>query len=82
MPIPCTSSILKIRHFEKATNLQKSPTCFDKTAVFTQWCQTKWEIFSNFCGLLRKAELYCPNLYTVMPRFLQMQDSAMKMKAS
>ena len=39
-------------------NWKKSPTCFDKTAVFTQWCQNKWGIFSNFCGLLRKTELY------------------------
>ena len=39
-------------------NWKKSPTCFDKTAVFTQLCQNKWEIFSNFCGLLKKVELY------------------------
>ena len=38
-------------------NLKKSPTCFDKTVVFTQQRQNKWEIFSNFCGLFRKAEL-------------------------
>ena len=39
-------------------NLKKSPTCFDKTAVFTQQGQSKLEIFQNVCGLLRKAELY------------------------
>ena len=39
-------------------NLKKSPTFFDKTAVFTQQCQNKWEIFSNFCCLFRKAGLY------------------------
>ena len=39
-------------------NLKKSPTCFDTTAVFTQQRQNKWEIFSNFCGLSRKAGLY------------------------
>ena len=39
-------------------NLKKSPTCFDKTVVFKQQHQNKWEIFSNFCGLFRKAGLY------------------------
>ena len=39
-------------------NLKKSPTSIDKTVVFTKKCQIKWEIFSNFCGFLRKAELY------------------------
>ena len=39
-------------------NLKKPPECFDKTVAFTQYCQNKWEIFSNFCGLLRKVELY------------------------
>ena len=29
-------------------NLKKSPTCFDKTAVFTQYRQKKWEIFQIF----------------------------------
>jgi len=28
-------------------SLKKSPTCFDKTVVFTQYHQNKWEIFSN-----------------------------------
>ena len=37
---------------------KKSPTCFDKTAVFIQQRQNKWEIFSNFCCPLRKAEFY------------------------
>ena len=41
-------------------NLKKPSAYFDKTAVFTQQRQNKWEIFSIFCGLLRKAELY-PN---------------------
>ena len=45
---------VKLRHYEKATK-SKYPACFDKTAVFTQWRHNKWEIFSNFCGLLRKA---------------------------
>ena len=48
---------LKSRHYEKATNLEKISSCFDKTAVFTKKRQNKWEIFSNFCGLLKKAEL-------------------------
>ena len=42
----------------RAQNLKKSPTCFDKTAVFTQQRQNKWEIFSIHCGLLRKPKLY------------------------
>ena len=43
-------------------NLKKYPTCFDKTIVFTQYRQNKWEIFSNFCCLFRKAGLY----YTIL----------------
>ena len=39
----------------RAQNWKKSPTYFDKTAVFTQQVQNKWEFFSNFCALLRKA---------------------------
>ena len=39
------------------TKFEKSPTCFDKTVVFTLQHQDKWEIFSKFCGLFRKAEL-------------------------
>ena len=27
---------VKLRHYEKATKLKKSPICFDKTAIFTQ----------------------------------------------
>ena len=37
-------------------NLKKSPTCFDKTAVFTQECQNKGEIFSNFVAYLEKLD--------------------------
>ena len=37
--------------------LKKSPTCFDITVVFTLQRRNKLEIFSKFCGLLRKAEL-------------------------
>ena len=29
-------------------NLKKSPTCFDKTAIFTQYRQNKWQIFFKF----------------------------------
>ena len=39
-------------------NLKKSPTCFDNTVVFIQQRQNKWDIFSNLCGLFRRAELY------------------------
>ena len=39
-------------------NLKKSLICFDKLAVFTQKRKNKCEIFSNFCGLLKKTELY------------------------
>ena len=46
-------------------NWKKSPTCFDKTAVFTQKRQNKWEIFSNFCGLLIKTELYKINVHFI-----------------
>ena len=52
------SFLSKLRHYEKATKFEKkSPTCFHYTAGFTQLRQNKWEIFSNFCDLLRKAEL-------------------------
>ena len=49
---------VKLKHCEKATKLKKkSPSCFDVYLVNQQICQKKWEIFSNFCGLFRKAEL-------------------------
>ena len=32
-----------------------SPTCFDKTAVFTQYRQNKWDIFSNFLKPIQKS---------------------------
>ena len=35
-------------------NLKKFPTCFDKTAVFTQQCQNNWEIF-NFLWHFQKS---------------------------
>ena len=38
-------------------NLKKSPSCFDVYLVNQLICQNKREIFSNFCGLFRKAEL-------------------------
>ena len=41
-------------------NWKKYPTCFDKTVAFTQLRQNRWEIYSNFCGLFRKARLYIP----------------------
>ena len=65
-------------------NLKNSPTCFDKTVVFTQQRQNKWEIFSNFYALLRKAELYkyvfkfqegqlyfIPNFFAFQSRFFK-----------
>ena len=39
---------IKFRHYEKATKFEKSPTCFDRTVVFTQQRQNKWEIFVVF----------------------------------
>ena len=51
------STKVKLRHCEKATKLKKiSHKSVDKTAAFTQQRQNKRVIFSNFCGLLRKAE--------------------------
>ena len=44
--------------------MKKSPICFDKTAVFTQQRQNMWEIFSNFCGLFRKAGLYLRSCFS------------------
>ena len=39
----------------------KSLTCFDKTAVFTQQCQNKWDTFFQiFVAFSRKAGLYLP----------------------
>ena len=50
---------LKLRHCEKATKFEKrSPSYFDVYLVNQLICQTRREIFSNFCGLFRKAELY------------------------
>ena len=50
---------------------KKSPTFFDKTAVFTQQCQNKWEIVSNFCGLFRKAGLYLSYVHGTTGKFCQ-----------
>ena len=50
-------------------NWKKSPTCFDKIAVFTKYRQNKWEIFSNFCGLLRISELYLTSHTTIINSF-------------
>ena len=35
---------------------KKSPTCFDKTDVFTQYRQNKWEIFSSFVAFSEKLD--------------------------
>ena len=35
-------------------NLKKSPTCFDRIAVFTQQRQNKWEIFFKFLWTFQK----------------------------
>ena len=56
-------NLLKLIHYKKATKLKKkSPTCFDKTAVFTRNVKTSGRFFSNFCALLRKPDFY----YTVV----------------
>ena len=38
--------------------MKKSPSCFDVHLVNQLIYQNKREIFSNFCGLFRKAKLY------------------------
>ena len=40
-------------------NLQKYPTCFDKTAVFIQQHQNKWEIFKFFFAFSEKLNFNC-----------------------
>ena len=37
-------------------NLKKSPTYFDKTAVFTQQCQNKWKIFQIVVAFSEKLD--------------------------
>ena len=61
-------------------NLKKSPTCFDKTAVFTQQGQSKLEIFQNVCGLLRKAELYQNNFLRYNTIFVLLEVECAKKK--
>ena len=51
--------LLGFRHYEKATKFEKKyPTCFDKTAVYTQQVQNKWDIFSKIYSLFIKAKVY------------------------
>ena len=54
-------------------NLQKSPTYFAKTAVFTSLSsiKTSGRFFSNFCGLLRKAELYTKEVLSIVDSKIQ-----------
>ena len=42
---------VKAAKFEK-----KSPACFDKTAVFTQYRQNKWEIFLSLVAFSEKLD--------------------------
>ena len=42
-----------------------SSNCFDKSADLLSKYQNKWKITPNFCGLLRKAELYLVNVKTM-----------------
>ena len=51
--------LLKFRYCEKTTKLEKiSHLIFELPSKV----KTKWEIFSNFCGLLRISELYIENI--------------------
>ena len=48
-----------LRHCEKATKLEKNlPLVLTKQPYLLSSVKTSWNFFSNFCGLLRKAELY------------------------
>ena len=51
----CAQDFLKLRYYEKATNFEKNlPPVLTKKLFLL--------IFSNFCGLFRKAGLYlCPS---------------------
>ena len=54
---------------------KKSPIYFDKTAVYTQYCQNKWQIFSNFCGLFRKDGLYLMSISLCLCLFFSFWQS-------
>ena len=50
-----TNCTLKLRDYEKPTKFEKKyPTCFDKTAVFTQYIQNKWDFFKIFVAFSEK----------------------------
>ena len=59
--------ILKFQLFREGhKNLELFSTCFDIYLANQLICQNNWKITSNFCGLLRKAELYLPILLLVL----------------
>ena len=47
--------VVKVMFSKKATQMDKICTVY---LTFTTWCQIICEDFINFCGLLRKNELY------------------------
>ena len=55
--------------WEGHKNLKKSPSCFDVYLVNQLIYQNKREIYSNFCGLFRKVELYVSTGWILQKRF-------------
>ena len=54
-------SSVKLSIMRSPQNLKKSPTCFDQTAVFTQYSSVKTRsgiYFSKFYGMFVKVKLY------------------------
>ena len=50
---------LKLRHYEKATKFEKNlPPVLTIQLLLLSSVKTSGRLFSNFCGLLRKAEFY------------------------
>ena len=65
--LPFVSAALKFRYYEKATKFEKISHLFWQNSCFYSVGSKKWEIFSIFCGLFRKAELY--EMLPLLPQF-------------
>ena len=62
---------VKFRYYEKDTKFEKNlPPVLTKQLFSLSSVKTSGRLFSNFCGLLRKAELYqqvfVPSLYKIL----------------
>ena len=63
--------LLKFMFSKKATQIYKIFTIY---LIFTTWCQIIGEDFINFCGLLRKNELYSTGFNEWLLLFFQKEE--------